>query len=116
MRQCFPTRRWSGLALLIPCWLLPALAQAPTDLKIEPRAVQFGLQRIDTEIGTFSVPERYAQPHGRRITLAFIRYRATTANPGTPILYLAGGPGTSGIDYVTSHVLNRTWLFGNSAT
>ena len=24
------------------------------------------------------------------------------ANPGTPILYLAGGPGTSGIDYATS--------------
>ena len=90
---------WSTLALLIPC---SALAQFSTDLKIGPRVVQFGLQRIDTEIGTFSVPERYAQPRGRKITLAFIRYKATTANPGTPVLYLAGGPGTSGIDYVTS--------------
>jgi pimeloyl-ACP methyl ester carboxylesterase len=99
MRQCSPTRLWSTLALLIPC---SALAQSSTDLKIGPRVVQFGLQRIDTEIGTFSVPERYAQPRGRKITLAFIRYKATTTNPGTPILYLAGGPGTSGIDYVTS--------------
>lgn len=55
---------------------------------------------IPAELGALDVPEdREATGPGahRRITLQFVRFRATTPRPGAPIVYLAGGPGGSGI-------------------
>ncbi|MBC7842440.1 MAG: alpha/beta hydrolase [Gemmatimonadaceae bacterium] len=52
---------------------------------------------IHAELGALIVPERRANPSSRRITLRFVRFRSTAAAPGAPIVYLAGGPGASGI-------------------
>jgi len=52
---------------------------------------------VDAELGRFDVPERRADRRSRRISLSFVRFRSTAATPGDPIVYLAGGPGGSGI-------------------
>ena len=52
---------------------------------------------VDAELGRFSVPERRGREGSRSIQLAFVRFKSTAENPGSPIVYLAGGPGGSGI-------------------
>ena len=47
--------------------------------------------------GTFNVPENRANPRSRTLTLHYVRFPATGPKPGSPIVYLAGGPGGSGI-------------------
>ncbi|HUO84493.1 MAG TPA: alpha/beta hydrolase [Thermoanaerobaculia bacterium] len=51
---------------------------------------------IDAEEGRLRVPERHADPDGRRIEVHFVRFTSTGDRPGPPIVYLAGGPGGSG--------------------
>lgn len=53
---------------------------------------------VAAEKGALQVPERHAAKQGKRITLRFVRFKSTAANPGAPIVYLAGGPGGSGIE------------------
>ena len=69
----------------------PALTITPYAFKAPDGSI------IDAELGSFTVPERRANPNSRRITLRFVRFRSTSATPGAPIVYLAGGPGASGI-------------------
>lgn len=47
--------------------------------------------------GHFTVPENRAVADSRTLTLRYVRFPATGKNPGPPIVYLAGGPGGSGI-------------------
>ena len=47
----------------------------------------------DAERGFFEVPEDRRDPSSRRIRLSYVRFRTRAANPGPPIIYLAGGPG-----------------------
>jgi pimeloyl-ACP methyl ester carboxylesterase len=54
-------------------------------------------ERIAAELGEVEVPEDRERPTSRRIKLRFVRFAATTPRPGSPIIYLAGGPGGSGI-------------------
>lgn len=51
------------------------------------------------ECGTVAVPLDYANPDGKKITIALIRIPATKARKGA-ILYNPGGPGGSGFEYV----------------
>lgn len=75
----------------------PAVDAAPV-LSVEPyRFTANDGTVVDAELGRFDVPERRADPRARRISLSFVRFRATAAAPGDPIVYLAGGPGGSGI-------------------
>lgn len=53
--------------------------------------------RIDAELGKFQVLENRNEPASRKITIAFVRFPSTSPHPGEPIVYLAGGPGGSGI-------------------
>lgn len=46
--------------------------------------------------GDLQVSEDWSDPDSRMITLSYVRFPATTDNPGDPIIYLAGGPGGSG--------------------
>ena len=48
--------------------------------------------------GSFQVPENRADPRSRKLTLHYVRFPATGPKSGAPIVYLAGGPGGSGID------------------
>jgi len=55
-------------------------------------------QTTDAIRGSFQVPENRADPGSRMLTLRYVRFPATTAKPGPPIIYLSGGPGGSGIE------------------
>lgn len=67
------------------------------DLTIEPYVFEAQGQKIDADMGHITVPEDRSDPKSRTIRLAFVRFPSTAANPGPPIVYLAGGPGGSGI-------------------
>ncbi|MEO1336229.1 MAG: alpha/beta fold hydrolase, partial [Myxococcota bacterium] len=54
-------------------------------------------ETVDAEWGRFSVPENRNRQDSRTLQLSFVRFRSTHPNPGPPIVYLAGGPGGSGI-------------------
>ncbi len=47
----------------------------------------------DAERDVFEVPEDRRDPASRRISLSYVRFPSTAAQPGPPIVYLAGGPG-----------------------
>lgn len=49
------------------------------------------------DLSYLRVPEDRSDPKSRMIELAYVRLRSTAARPGPPIVYLAGGPGGSGI-------------------
>ena len=67
-------------------------------LTITPMSFVSGKQdTVAAEQGRMVVPERHGKPGGRTIELAFVRFRSTSPKPGPPIVYLAGGPGGSGI-------------------
>jgi pimeloyl-ACP methyl ester carboxylesterase len=52
--------------------------------------------KVDAEGGELRVPETHGKAGSPEITLRFVRFRSTAAKPGSPIVYLAGGPGGSG--------------------
>tara|TARA_R110002072_G_scaffold1780_5_gene14701 strand:- start:55240 stop:56805 length:1566 start_codon:yes stop_codon:yes gene_type:complete len=54
-------------------------------------------QTVDAFEGVIQVPENRDNPQSRKISVHYVRFPATTDKPGPPIIYLAGGPGGSGI-------------------
>jgi len=75
------------------------IAQAAPELKLTPHTfVAEDGREVATEMGEFMVPENRNTPDGRQLTLRFVRFKSTNPNPGSPIVYLAGGPGGSGIN------------------
>lgn len=54
-------------------------------------------EAVEAYAGAFSVPENRAAADSRTLTLRYVRFPATGDRPGAPIVYLAGGPGGSGI-------------------
>lgn len=75
-----------------------SVAQKRGDLKIEPYVFENARrEKVDAEMGRLLVPENRRNPRSRLIELAFVRFKSTSPNPGPPIVYLAGGPGSSGI-------------------
>lgn len=91
------------MSLLRPAFLsllvlgaVPAAAAVP--LKIEPTTFKLADgTELPVERGTFQVPEDRNDPRSRRIDIGFIRFKSTNGKPGAPIVYLAGGPGGSGV-------------------
>src|SRR5688572_6264882 len=63
----------------------------PTKLVIE------GGSTIIGEAASITVPESRSKQTNSTVQLALVRFRNIAIWPGTPIVYLAGGPGTSGI-------------------
>ena len=74
-----------------------------------------GGQKLEGFRGSFSVREDRQRKMSRRITLNYVRLPATTATNGPPIVYLAGGPGASGIDAIRyrSSAFNAMRRFGD---
>lgn len=84
--------------LLLLLGALPAAAAEPGSLKLEAIEIAAGDgTKIPAESGELRVPENRAEPGSRNIPLRFVRFKSTAAKPGSPIVYLAGGPGGSGI-------------------
>lgn len=52
--------------------------------------------RVDAEEGRLRVPVRHDAPSSDSLTIHFVRFASTSPDPGSPIVYLAGGPGGSG--------------------
>ena len=78
--------------------LAPASVAAAPTLNVEPYAFRLADgTELAAERGTFTVPEDRNDPRSRRIEIGFVRFRSTNPNPGNPIVYLAGGPGGSGV-------------------
>ncbi len=48
--------------------------------------------------GQFTVPLNWERPEGGELSLSYVRFPATGNGEGSPIVYLAGGPGGSGIE------------------
>jgi pimeloyl-ACP methyl ester carboxylesterase len=55
-------------------------------------------QKTDAFGGYIDVPENRNNPHSRLISVKYVRFPATGKSHATPIIYLSGGPGGSGID------------------
>lgn len=93
-----PIRRLLLCALaLAPAAVAAAPAPAP-QLRLEPYAFRLADGTdLQAERGRFTVAEDRSDPRSRRIEIGFIRFRSTNPNPGAPIVYLAGGPGGSGV-------------------
>jgi pimeloyl-ACP methyl ester carboxylesterase len=49
------------------------------------------------DLQKLTVLEDRSKPDGRKIDLAYVRLKSTASQPGSPIVYLDGGPGGSGI-------------------
>lgn len=97
-----------ALVALVSCTATPApnvtqvqqaAAKAPaTALAIEPYIFNGPNNvKVEAERGTFEVPENRNDPNSRKIKIGFVRFKSTSASPGDPIVYLAGGPGGTGV-------------------
>jgi pimeloyl-ACP methyl ester carboxylesterase len=88
---------WSLLVLLVS--ITPVAAQLKAgNLKIKPYTFTNAAgEKTESEFGTLLVPENRSNPQSNLIELAFVRFKSTSKTPGPPIVYLAGGPGGSGI-------------------
>jgi len=73
----------------------PVLAQSPTSEAYTYRASDG--RTIDADRGVIYVLENRDDPGSREIPLAWMRLRSPADSPSAPIVYLAGGPGGSGI-------------------
>ena len=87
-------------AILLTVAVAVSAAAAPA-AKFSPMTFKAGSQSVDAEKGEFTVPENRSNPNSRTITIRFVRFKSTAAKPGNPIVYLAGGPGGSGIGAAT---------------
>lgn len=53
---------------------------------------------LEVRYGTLTVPADRRDPRGVQLALSFIVFPSTARKPGPPIVFLAGGPGGSGIE------------------
>lgn len=84
------------LLLLTVLWSHSAFAEPEATIRPYEFETWSG-EKLDAEWGEFVVPEDRSDPDSRELTLKFVRFRSTADRPGAPIVYLAGGPGGSGI-------------------
>jgi len=85
----------AGLALLAsPSLILAQNGPLPGETEVE--FTPNNAEPVTAYRGHFEVPEYRGDPNTRMIELGYVRFPATTDNPGSPIIYLAGGPGGTG--------------------
>jgi pimeloyl-ACP methyl ester carboxylesterase len=91
MSRCIP---WTiaAAALLFAGTANAAIEVTPYELVAQDGA------KAQVERGEISVPVNRAHPGGKQIKLGFVRFPALRPTKAPPIVYLAGGPGGSGVD------------------
>ena len=100
--KCVRRRCLLALALTAATAATAAAQGKAGHLSIKPYVFENAKgERVDAEFGTLLVPENRRDPRGNLIELAFVRFKSTSARPGPPVVYLAGGPGGSGIGAAT---------------
>lgn len=73
----------------------------------QPHEIRVGERTVEAETGRLAVPQDHrgqAASDAPEVELALLRLRATGPDPGPPLVYLAGGPGGSGIG-------TASWLY-----
>ena len=95
--------RPKSLALVIvPIIFCAAAAAQPVDggLRLEPYVFETydKQQQVEAELGRMTVPENRLLRRAKTVELVFVRFKSTAARPGSPIVFLSGGPGASGIN------------------
>lgn len=91
-------------ALILACMFFSGEAEMQASIQKQP-GIQFtpltftsvsGV-KVEAEMGWLIVPEKRSKRKSSVIRIPVVRFKSTSANPGFPIIYLAGGPGASGI-------------------
>ncbi|MFN0206377.1 MAG: alpha/beta fold hydrolase [Planctomycetota bacterium] len=81
---------------------------APSSVAFEPYTAKgAGGKQLQGELGRIQVPENRSKNNGKKLELAFVRFKSTNPNPGPPIFYLVGGPGPSGIEHCVAPATGR---------
>lgn len=89
------------LSILIGFHPLFCFGQKPTTINFDRLEFKsFSGERIFYEYGTLQVLENRKNTHSQVIDLAILKLKAKTPKSHTPIVFLSGGPGESGIDYI----------------
>ncbi len=84
--------------VLVP-YSLRAEGQQLGKLSIEPYLFEAkNGEKVPAELGHLTLRENPTNHRSKHIQIAFVRFKAVTDRPGFPIVYLAGGPGGSGIE------------------
>ena len=73
----------------------------PGDFSIRPGKVKINKVSYAADIGTLIAPENRSDPSARLIALPVVRIHSPNPQPGEPIFWLEGGPGSSNIKYWT---------------
>ena len=97
MKAIFAAALLTAFSLGVPCFAKPSSVIAPSIERQIMFAAQSG-EKVEAFEGSFSVPENRNNTKSRMLTLHYVRFPSTAKKPGSPIIYLAGGPGGSGID------------------
>ncbi|WP_193552995.1 MULTISPECIES: alpha/beta fold hydrolase [Xanthomonas] len=99
LQRAFGLRRWLFIGLAL-CGAVPLCCHAaPGPMTFVP--YEFETEHHGTfaaEVAFLEVPRRHADPAGPLLRLRVVRLRATTGKvDAAPVIYLAGGPGGSGV-------------------
>jgi pimeloyl-ACP methyl ester carboxylesterase len=78
---------------------LPAEVRPGSLIGLETCTYKDGKDKYSADCGTLVVPENRSDASSRLITLPVIRVRKLGTSEGEPILWLAGGPGGSNMDF-----------------
>jgi pimeloyl-ACP methyl ester carboxylesterase len=97
MRIIIASALLTSLSLGTACFAKPSSVTTPSIEKPIMFAAQSG-DKVEAFEGSFSVLENRSNTKSRKLTLRYVRFPSTSKTPGSPIVYLAGGPGGSGID------------------
>ncbi|UNK48596.1 alpha/beta hydrolase [Lysobacter sp. S4-A87] len=94
-----PTMRLAAMCVALASAAPVMAADAPAPLVFSPYAFETQAHgTIAAEAAYLEVPRRHGDPDGKRMRLRVVRLPATGGNGHTaPVVYLAGGPGGSGI-------------------
>jgi pimeloyl-ACP methyl ester carboxylesterase len=98
-------RGWPALVLIILALAIPeawAVSSDSVERAPEPVIERFVYETrahgaVEAEMGRLQVPENRTRAQSRSLELAFVRLAVRDGGEGPPIVYLAGGPGGSGI-------------------
>jgi pimeloyl-ACP methyl ester carboxylesterase len=89
------------MMLVISIVSLQSVAEASANANEERFVFEtWSKQHVDAFRGSFTVPENRAVASSRMIPIKYVRLAATGGKAGPPIVYLAGGPGGSGIQAI----------------
>lgn len=92
---------WTGLLLVmlgLPCAAIGGPAESPppgTVWSMPAEATLSGGKVREYEEGLIFVPADRSNPDGPSIGVRFMRFESTADEPGPPIFYLPGGPGST---------------------